>query len=63
MNLWNDKVMRSMFAFALGVVFVVLQFVTGDNNPNKILVALGVIWCIAALYWTIMEVKNDWNAE
>ncbi len=59
MNLWNDKVIRAMFAFALGVVLVVLQFASED--PNKFLIGAGVVWCVIALYWTVREIKADWQ--
>jgi hypothetical protein len=59
MNLFSDKVMQALFAFALGVVFTVIQCAITDTN--SILVVLGIVWCLVSLYWLVREVKNDWD--
>lgn len=58
-DFFSDRVLRSFFAFALGVAFVVLQL--ASDETHHILTAMGVAWCIAALYWTVKEVKADWK--
>lgn len=59
MNLWNDKVLHAMFAFAIGVVFTVMQLAASELN--KILLVMGIVWCLLSLYFVVKAVKADWK--
>lgn len=58
-DFFSDRVLRTMFAFAIGVVFVVFEF--ASNEKNNVLIAMGITWCIASLYWTVKEIRSDWK--
>ncbi len=58
MNIWNDKVIRAMFAFALGIVMIVLQ--VASTETNKFLLVLGILWSAISLFFVFKEVKEDW---
>lgn len=56
----GDKVIRALFAFALGVAFLAIQF--ASDSPNNILKFLGFVWCAVALGWVVKKVREDWRA-
>jgi len=58
-NFLNDKVLRAMFVVALGIVFTLIQIVS--NDTNKILLALGIVWCAVSIGWTIKAIQEDWK--
>lgn len=57
-DITSDKVIRAMFAFALGVAFTVMQFAA--ENLNVVLLALGILWSFIALVFTVKAIKKDW---
>ena len=58
-DLFSDRVIRSIFALALGIAFTV--FCIAAEHKHNILIAVGIVWSLASLYWVIKEVKDDWN--
>ncbi len=58
MNIWNDKVIRAMLAFALGIVMIVLQ--VASSETNKFLLVLAILWSTISLFFVFKEVKEDW---